>query len=380
MQAFPSSALDEGPRIGRGLPHGRDGSISLGTRPASCSARNGRGINVIRGSSGSSRQSNNVAIHGNNRDCAPTLPAEETYRLRNTPREAAELSRIYDGAGLRSLPLMPYDEQQLFSSEHASATRRETFDTIPNQGTTRSHGFPWSETAEGDFADSDASRARSSILTDPSRSSYPVHLETTPARILAQSISPSFGLLETPYLPPQRTTFAQDCVDEQLLDSDLPLRDSLLPQTKPYEDWISVLEDQQDTPNHPDEGLDWQTGDQSWLDVGSLAEDFNGYLHDEVPTAPEQPVSLHAMEPPLAIEELPQPAVPYGLEDTDLPSRILWDNDHYMGFATRVDPPFGSYASYLGNLDLDLEQESTSGPNSDPILTPPSDDTAGTIP
>lgn len=353
----PALVDELGIRPGRLLVH--DGSNFLRPPPARRSPWDGHGINAVSGSSGSSRHPDYITIRDTSRDSAASTPIAERYSLGSTQRGTEELSYRSDGVGLRSFTPLPYNEQQSLLSEQMFATRPDTFDPASNQRTTLpDEGFTWN--VDG-YANLGNTRARSSNVTDPPRSSSRNHVDPIPVGIVDESSSPVIRPSETPFWP------------SQLANSTMPTRDSLLPQTTLDDESMSVLEDQQAIPNFSDEILGWQIEDGSLLDAGLPEQTFDTALLDELPAAPDQGGDHDTTQFPSAIDADSQPVGSDEWIDTDLAADFAWDNLYYGGVDPTVDPPLGSYAANLGNPFSTDGQENTSWSNSDPITTPPSD-------
>lgn len=364
-------ALDDGSRVRRGRPRGRVGVNSRGSRPARRSARHGQCINVISGSSDSSRQSNYALIRETSRDLAPSTPVEETYSFGGTQGWTDELSYMYDGASLRSSPPLPYVQEQSFSYEQMFTTQAQTFDTEPNQRSSLPHGFPpW---PEGGYGNSGGTQARFSNIFDSPRSSSRNHPQRIPTRDVDESSFPFFSPSETQFWPSYQANFGQVNIDELAVGSTLPIRDSSLPQTPLNEELMSVPEDPQASPNSSD-NLGWQIEDRSLLGVDPLEQIFDSALLDEPLVLPEQRGHYGATQLPPAMDAHQQPAGLHEWNNIDSAADLAWDNLYYGGADSTIDPLLGGYATYLNNPIFTDAQESTSGSNSNPILTP-SDET-----
>lgn len=130
-------------------------------------------------------------------------------------------------------------------------------------------------------------------------------------------------------------------------------------------------------PNFSDEIFGWQIDDGSLFDAGPPEEIFDTALLDDLPAAPDPGGDHDATQLPSAIDatDNSQPAGSDEWIDIDPAADFAWDNLYYGAVDPSVDPPFQSYAAYLGNPIFTDGQESTSGSNRDPIPTLPSDGT-----
>lgn len=341
-------------------------------QPRRWSAPRGPGSNVMSENGGSSRQLNNAASWEPSRDFAASTPLEGTYSLGNVRRGTEELSYVSDGAGRRSFPPLPHNEQQSLALDQMFPTQPDIFETVSDQENTRPYdGFAWSE---DDYANLSGTLARSSIVTDPPRSSSRNDLDLIPLAVVDESNSPFFRPSDIPSWPSQEASFGRGYFNEHHVGSSLTIRDGLLPQTVRDTESMSVPEDQQAVADRFDEILDWQIEDGSILAGGPPEPTIDAALPDDLLAFSDQRGDRHATQLPSAANVNSQPAGPYEWIDIDPAADLAWDNLYYGGVDRSIDPALGSYAAYVGEPFYTNSQEGGSWSNSDPIPTPPSDE------